>query len=208
MLDQKLGNNGHAGLGVVFRGRTLMSAFLDEYDWAYNLSFNPRLSFQYYTPSTETRFFACRQDKAVCDALDFESTEQAEANFRFIQDELVEKFFPYALCARIQPGPSVRWLNRVCYSGEFWEFNIGTDFWIQGREKIKSIRANQKLVDCLDVCNAIKPFTGQSKIYLGLGMKRIREDHTILFSINAEGTWWSEAIGSDYTATLLLEANF
>lgn len=145
---------------------------------------------------------------STCTSKDFANEDQAEENFDFIQEELVKKFFPYAICTKVQPGIIFRWLSRICYSGPVWDFTIGTDLWIQWQEKLKKLKASSKLRECLDVCDAISPFAGQSKIYTGLGYKVKRDTYKLVFSLNAEATTWNKGIGSDWTVALNVEGNF
>lgn len=211
LLDTTLGNHRHFGFGPLFRARTLLSAFLEEFKWSEHISFNTRVSLEFFTPSTETRFFALRNTEQDIDSRDFSSTndEIAATNLTFIEQELINKFYPIALQTRVQPGLIFHVTNRWCFSAEVWDFNIGSDIWIQTQEKFDYIKTpSRTIADAIDVENARAPFAYQFKYYGSLGFKVKREDHMWLFGLNAEGTTWNKGIGDDYTVSLNIEANF
>lgn len=208
VLDTTLGNHRHFGVGPLFRARTLLSAFLEEFDWAERISFNTRISLELFTPSHETRFFAIRNDLVSTTTPDFTSEEMAEANLKFIEQELINKFYPLALTTNVQPGLIFHTTNRWCFSGDVWDFNIGSDFWLQTRESLNMIKTSKEIRDTIDIQAARAPFAYQVKYFGSIGLKIPHDDHTWFFSINAEGTTWHKGIGSDYTVSLNVEANF
>ncbi len=211
LLDTKLGNNQHLGIGLFLRSRTSLSSLLDEFDWAARISFNNRLSVEYLAPAIETRFFIRRNLASDFSARDFTSDNEIiqEDNLQFIQTEIVNKFYPFAIKTRIQPGAILRWTSRWCFSGKVWDLSIGSDIWIQTQESFKSFKcADQALLNRLDITNGKTDFAYQFKTVASLGFKFERPTYSVLVGINAEGTSWNRWIGDDITVSVNLEVNF
>ncbi|TET36836.1 hypothetical protein E3J61_00175 [Candidatus Dependentiae bacterium] len=209
LLDTKLGNDGHVGIGVLIRARTLLSSFLYEFEWAKRFSFNNKLSLEYLTPANETRYFVYRNKLSDFTSRDFSSSDPdvQEANLKFIETEMVNKFYPFAVRTKVQPGVIFRWVSRYCWCGDVWDITVGSDFWLQTKEKFNNFRTSQSL-ERLDIQNGKKPFAYQGKIFASFALKWARPTHTWHVGLNAEGTTWNEGIGEDWTVSLNIEANF
>ena len=209
LVDTKLGNDQHLGVGFMIRARTLLSTFLYQFEWAKRFSFNNRLSLEFFAPANETRFFVYRNKASDFSSRDFDSDDPAvqAANLEFLQEELVNKFYPFAVKTKVQPGVVFRWLSRYCFCGEVWDLTIGSDFWLQADETFESFCTSQPL-DRLDIEHGKIPFAYQSKIFGSFALKWERPTHAWLFGVNAEGTIWHKGIGKDWTVSLNIEANF
>ena len=145
LLESSLGNHQHFGIGFMVRSRSLLSNFLDEFEWAERISFNNRLSVEFLLPSTETRFFIRRNLASDFSSRDFSSDNEMvqDDNLQFIQEELVNKFYPFAVNTRVNPGAILRWTSRWCFCGDVWDITIGSDFWLQTREKFTMFIMNK-----------------------------------------------------------------
>lgn len=209
LLDTKLGNDGHVGIGVLIRARTLLSSFLYQFEWAKRFSFNNKLSLEYLAPANETRYFVYRNKLSDFTSRDFSSSDPdvQEANLKFIETEMVNKFYPFAVRTKVQPGIIFRWVSRYCWCGDVWDITVGSDFWLQTKEKFNDFRTSQNL-ERLDIQNGKKPFAYQGKIFASFALKWARPTHAWHVGINAEGTTWNEGIGEDWTVSLNIEANF
>ena len=209
LVDTKLGNDGHVGIGALIRARTLLSSFLYQFDWAKRFSFNNKLSLEYLAPANETRYFVYRNKLSDFTSRDFSSTDPAvqDANLKFIESELVNKFYPFAVRTKVQPGIIFRWVSRYCWCGDVWDITVGSDFWLQTKEKFNSFCTSQNL-ERLDIANGKKPFAYQGKLFASFALKWARPTHTWHVGLNAEGTTWNEGIGEDWTVSLNIEANF
>ncbi len=211
LLDTPLGNGGHVGLGLMIRSRTSLRALLDDYEWTERISWNNRISIEYLTPATETRFFIRRNSPSDFTDRDFNSKNELvqKDNLIFLQNEIVDKFYPYAIRTTVQPGPIFHWLSRWCINGDVWDINIGSDFWLQGGESFNKLHCVDKsLLRRLDICNAKNSFAYQFKTMGSLGWKFLRPTYALFFSLNAEGTSWNKTIGDDWAVSLNIEANF
>lgn len=209
LLDTKLGNDGHLGFGIFVRARTLLSSFLYQVEWAHRFSFNNKLSVEYLLPANETRFFAYRNRLSDFTSRDFSSNDPAiqEANLKFIETELVNKFYPFAVRTKVQPGFIFRWVSRYCWCGEVWDLALGSDLWVQAREKFLGYNTMQN-IERLDIQNGKKPFAYQGKFFGSFALKWERPTRTWHVGVNAETTTWHKGIGKDWTAALNIEVNF
>ncbi len=211
LLETPLGNGGHVGLGLMLRSKTSLRALLDEYEWADNISWNNRLAVEYLTPSNETRFYIRRNKPSDFTSRNFDSDDEQiqKDNLIFLQNEIVDKFYPYAIKTKVQPGVIFRWFSRFCFTGDVWDISFGSDFWLQQEESLRELQCvDPILFERLDICNAKKPMAYQFKTVGSLGWKVLRPDYAFFFSLNAEGTSWNKGIGDDWTVSLNIEANF
>lgn len=211
LLEAPMGNERNVGLGFLFRSRTGLHGLLEEYEWSKHISFNNRLSIEFLTPSTQQRFFIRRNKLSDFTVRDFnsEDPEVQEDNLQFIQRELVDKFYPYAVKTTVRPGVILRWTSRWCFSGEVWDLAIGSDVWIQTPEKFKSFSCVEPAVLArLDIANGRNSLAYQFKSMASFGLKIERPTYSMFVSVNAEGTSWAKNIGKDITASINVEANF
>ncbi len=211
VLDSPLGNGGHLGIGAIMRSKTSLRALLDDWEWTENINWNNRLSLEYLAPANETRFFARRNKASDFKERDFTSTDEEvqKANLNFIEQEIVDKFYPYAVKTKVHPGAILRWFSRFCFSGDVWDITLGSDFWLQRGESLKDLRCVcPEVLERLDVCSGTNALAYQFKSVGSLGLKIIRPEYSFFFSVNAEGTSWNKTIGDDWTVSLNFEANF
>ncbi len=211
LLETPLGNERNVGLGFLLRSRTTLNALLEEFEWSKHISFNNRLSIEFLTPSTQTRFFIRRNEAGEFSSRDFTSNDPLvqQENLTFLQEALVNKFYPFAIKTDVRPGIILRWTSRWCFSGEVWDLAIGSDVWMQTKEKLKKFHCTDRdLLSHLDIAHGKTGFAYQFNSMASFGLKFERPTYTILVSINAEGTSWAKNIGKEITASLNIEANF
>lgn len=209
LLDTPLGNDGHLGIGIFIRARTLLSEFLYQFDWAKRFSFNNKLSLEYLVPANENRYFVYRNKLSDFTSRDFSSNDPdiQDANLKFIESELVNKFYPFFVRTKVQPGIIFRWVSRYCWCGDVWDITLGSDFWLQTKEKFNEFCTSQNLAR-LDIQHGKKPFAYQGKLFASFALKWARPTHTWHVGLNAEWTTWNKGIGDDWTVSLNIEANF
>lgn len=210
LVETNLGNKGHVGIGGIIRSKTSLRSLLDDYEWTDRINWNNRLSVEYLAASDETRFFIRRNHLEDFSSRDFNSDDEQvqDDNLAFIEKEIVDKFYPYAIKTRVKPGPIFRWFSRWCINGDVWDFTIGSDIWIQPGESLKLKCANPRLIERLDICNAQNSLAYQFKTVASLGFKILRPDYAFFFNVNAEGTSWNKNIGDDWAVSFNFEANF
>jgi len=210
LVETSLGNRGHLGIGGIIRSKTSLRSLLDDYEWTDRINWNNRLSVEYLTPANETRFYIKRNSIEDFNSRDFNSDDEEvqDENLAFIEQEIVDKFYPYAIKTRVKPGPILRWFSRWCVNGDVWDLTLGSDIWIQAGESLKLKCVDPELFAKLDICNASNSLAYQFKSVASFGFKVLRPEYAFFFNINAEGTSWNKNIGDDWAVSLNLEANF
>lgn len=210
LLEAPLGYQHHLGLGALFRTQASLDSMLEEFEWSKRINFNTRISLEWFTPANERRFFIKRITAEDFANIDFSSSDPIiqQSNLEFLEQEIVDKFYPYSITTNVQPGIIFHMTNRWCFCGDVWDINIGSDFWLQTQEKFKKVCASSSLLSHLDIPNGKAPFAYQQKIYGGIGFKIVKKKYTLFFGINGEDTIWHQGIGKDWTASFNIEANF
>jgi len=206
LLDTKLGNGGHFGLGIFLRSKVPLNPFIKK-SWAQNLAYANRLSIEYLFPVTQKRFFINKINQKQFER-NFSDTSKAQENLTFLEEKFIQRIYLRAFDTRIQPGIIFRWTSKLCHQGKRWGFNIGTDFWIQDKEKFRSINASQKTLAQIDIAKAIPPVAYQGKIFGSIVLKVERPQRTWFITLNADGTASNQGLGEDYGVSLNIETTF
>jgi hypothetical protein len=167
-----------------------------------------RIGLEYLFPATEKRFFVTKNNPEDFTSRDFNDLDQAENNLTFLEEELVNKLYALAFDTIVQPFPIFRWTSRFCYEGTHWGVILGSDFWLQGRDRLLNIRAPSCLIPRLDFNKARPLLAYQSKIFGTVSYTFVRPTQEWTISLNASGTTMTRGIGSTYTASINVEVNF
>jgi len=206
LLDTKLGNGGHFGLGIFLRSKVPLNSLIKT-SWAQNLTYANRISVEYLFPATQKRFFINKIDQKKFER-DFFDTSKAQENLTFLEEKFIERIYLRAFDTKIQPGVILRWTSKLCHQGKRWGFNIGTDFWIQDKEKFRSIDASQKTLAQIDIAKAIPPVAYQGKVFGSIVLKIERLQQVWFITLNTDGTASNQGLGQDYGVSLNIETNF
>jgi len=207
LLDTKLGNNRHLGLGVYVRTKTPLRAYINS-SFAEKINLTNRISAEFFCPSMEKRFYTNRINEQAFNNRNFKDLSQASENLQFLEEQTIERLFLQAFTTRIRPGAIFRWTNCASYAGQRWGFNLGTDFWIQSKDKFSTIYASPTVLNSLDVPKAKPPFAEQSKVFAGVILKHKTPQNYFFVSLNADATLSNKGLGNDYGVSLNFEANF
>ncbi len=207
LLDTKLGNDGHLGIGIFIRGKTPLTSFIKR-PWAHRITLTNRISIEYLTPARAKRFFVNKINEKEFEKRNFESPNEAAENLTFLEEKFVEKFFLRAFDTKIQPGIIFRWTSKVHHQGNVWGWSLGSDLWVQDKEKFRSIKASNKALSEIDIAKAKPPIAWQSKILGGIHYKIKRPRRTWFLSLNADGTVGSRGIGKTFGISFNFEASF
>ena len=207
LIEAKLGNDSHFGFGIYMRSKAPLSAFI-AHPLAKRFTFANRISIEYLAPAHDTRFFINKINPKEFEGRDFEDTNKAEENLTFLEEKFVERIFLRAFKVRIQPGVIFRWTSRLCYQGKIWGFNVGTDWWVQDKEKFREIDAPLEALKEIDIQKAKGLFAWQSKLFGGIVGKIKKPRRTWFLSLNADANVNSRGIGHNYGISFNFEATF
>jgi len=207
LLDTKLGNNRHLGVGAYVRTKTPLRAYINN-PFAEKIKLTNRISVELFLPATEKRFYINKINETAFNEHNFEDLSQAAENLLFLEEQMIERLFLRAFNTKIRPGAIFRWTNNICYSGIRHGFNLGTDFWIQDKDVFKSIQASQKTINELNLPQAKPPFGEQWKVFGGVVFKHKTALNTCFISLNGDITMNNKGIGQDWGLSLNFEASF
>lgn len=222
LLTTKLGNNGHIGIGAYYEAKTKLQKFI-KLPWAQNFTIRSRASAEYLLPKTETRSFVVCNDAQLFEQFDLNrSIEEivkqietdpayAQAVLTFLENQLVDRLYPFAFKAQVNPGVILRTTSKIFYDVRNWGFYFGSDFWFQSSEYIKNVRIcresdNRPLN--IDLDKARNKWAYESKIIGGAFWKVDRDNHEWLLGLNGDCTTFGSGIGNNFTLSFNMEVNF
>jgi len=207
LLDVPLGNGRHTGFGVHFSSRTPLNFFIQQ-RWADNIVMKSFMSLEYLLPATETRFFREQIDVRALDMLPFDDEDKATENMIFLEQQIVNKLFPYACDTTVYPGLVFKWTSKATYETDRWGMHLGTDMWVKSSERLYDIKAEGDLGKRLDIYNGVKLRGYQSKVLGSVFFKVHKDNRDWTISIDGDATLMRSGIGGDYTISLNLEVDF
>jgi len=207
LLDTKMGNNRHLGVGAFMRTKTPLRAYMDN-SFAQNIKLTNRLSAELFLPATERRFYINKINEQAFNERNFFDPEQAASNLLFLEEQMIERLFLRAFNTKIQPKAIFRWTGNICYSGIRHGFNLGVDFWMQGHDILKKIQTSPRTISQLNKPIATPPFSEQWKVFGGVVFKRKTALNTCFISLNGDITMNNKGIGEDWGISLNFEASF
>lgn len=207
ILQTNLGYEGHIGLGAWLNTRHVLDMIIHR-KWASNLTWLNNFFIEYLCPGDEKRFFILPVNQQDFDSRNFEDQSQAIDNLAFLDMELVNRVIPYTFTTNVHPGFVLEWTSKFQYEADRWGFNIGADFWLQGKEKFTDIHGPNTLVSKVIIPNAQLPLAYQGKILGGILYKMERETRDWMLAFFADYTFASSGIGKDFTLGFNLDANF
>ena len=209
LLEQPLGNGGHIGLGFYIKNKTPLSAFLTK-EWAHRVVFKSFISLEYQFPNTHLRGFVTQDDSAEFAAHDFDSSDEQDVNdnFNFLSRKIVERLYPFAVPTKIQPGVIFRSDSQIFVDLLGGVFTLGSDTWVQGKEKLSHVITPQSASTPLSVRKAQGPFAYQWKIYASAAWKKEHRNKVVKVGLYGDTTWANSGIGKDFTITFNFDIVF
>lgn len=197
LINAPLGNRGHFGMGP----------HIDMKNYLTNtISLHTTVGFEYLFSKKEIRFFLTDKSKQNFNR-DIADESQAQENLDFINQQIINTFFPHASCVNIRPGIIVKLNHALLFDTDHWHISTGFDFWYQQQEKIGS---NER--ECGITENTINLGTldraYEGKFFGSIGYYRTHKDfcwHT-LFSSDVSA--FSSGIGKSITTSLRVGIDF
>jgi hypothetical protein len=214
LLEAPLGNSGHLGIGGYYKTLIPLSVFIKR-RWAQRFMYKGGMFLEYLVPKTEQRMFVQRVDIDALDSRDYndESEQGSFDNMVFLEEQIIDKLFPFVYNATVHPGIIFRWTGTLSLESYHWLFNLGTDTWIRTQEVLTNIRPpfegqENPIAPNLKTEQARRLLGYQWKGLASLGYKVQRKKHTWILSLDGDYTFSQSGIGSDYTISLNLELDF
>lgn len=207
LLEAPLGNSGHIGIGGYYRSTIPLSVFVKR-RWAQNFLYKGGMSLEYLLPKTEQRMFVKKIDLDAFDSRDFSSDEESYQNMIFLEEQIVDKLFPYVYPTMVHPGIVFHWTGNLSFESYHWLFSIGTDTWVNSPEAFGTITAPSDILPKLNICTAKRLMGYQWKMLGDVGYKFQTKKHTWILSLGADSSFSNSGIGNEYTISLNLEVDF
>lgn len=211
LLDTRLGNDRHLGLGATFTIHSRLSNYVNK-SWARNVEFRTRVSLDYLFPAGETRFFIQKLNPDEFSDSNFplkrieDYREFAAERLQFLSDRVLEKLFPFRTVATVHPGAVFMWTSAWSYKTGRWTLGLITDFWAKTKESFGKIRYKPPVV--LDIERGTRPYALQSKLGFNIMYTLPRRFQSWTFSLYGDGTYWAESIGKDFTLGFNIMVHF
>ena len=207
LLDTKLGNNGHLGLGVYVRTSSPLASLINT-PFAQHFKITNRASAEILLPATEKRFYINKINEQDFNKRNFTDESKAAENVAFLEEQAIERIFLRAFDTNILPGAIFRWTGAARYSKQRFGFTVGLDFWLQLQNKFRSINATPSIIKNLDIQKAIPPFADQLKIFGNFIFKHKTPLKTWFISLNADAILNNKGVGQDYSLMINFETSF
>lgn len=207
LLDTSLGNNGHLGVGIIANTKARLSTFVYR-PWAQAVVFKTKIAAEYLLPKTRRRYFVEKDSAKHFDDHNFNDESKATENLAFLEQQFVDKFFPYVLETRIHPGFVFVWTTKAIYATRYGEFHLGSDTWLKTPDHLGVINASPLLADRLDRKKAKGIWGYQSTIFGSIAFKNPKKNKDLIVEFNAAATIATRGIGGQFTIGLLVEKNF
>lgn len=212
ILQTNLGNDKHIGLGLFVEPEIVLSDLL---------RINALATATYVFPQRATRYFlrsknpSCfnRQkyldDLATCGDEGCGSstcnTQALENDVLFLQDQIINTFFPDAFNTIVSPGFMLQAVIAPTITVNDWQGTAGLDFWYVQQEQLEPKGMTKA---CYQFCKGITPAAFQAKVFVRLLRTIPYCNFDFGVSFNADCTFASRNIGQDFTAAIGFEFNF
>lgn len=191
LVDVPLGNGRHFGVGPHFDIRHF-----------YNDVFSSRtmIEAEFFSSKTKKRFFL--EDKSRFNFnIDLTDTDQANQNIAFINEQVLNTFFPVCSQVTVQPGWLFKAYHEFMLDFNCWQLIGGIDFWYQGAEKLGANFCGSKV--SFDTLNqGRRPSAYQGKVFGSFGHYRHGSNFDWSLALTYDDTVFNKGIGKDFTVGL------
>lgn len=207
LLDTGLGNSGHFGLGIYGTTKTPLSVFIPR-PWAHCIILKGRISLEYLFPKIERRYFVEKNNSDEFARRDFKDPNKAAENLAFLEQQFVNKFYPFVIDARVHPGIIFIWTSKLTYESQYCALHLGTDTYVKSPDRLSSIAAAPELLKRLDTDKAKGLWSYQSMIFGAITLKTHRSNEDLIIALHGATTFSNRGIGEQFTIGLTIEKNF
>ena len=198
LLNIPLGYKRHFGFGPHLEVK---------HEFGHCFKIHTEVAIEYYFPKTERRFFLVGKNPADFNRNLFDES-QAQEHLDFINQQLVNTFFPKGDCVRVHPGANFKVKQAYIFENEVLNAGCGFDFWYMPKEHIAFNDYPNFLIEPNTIQIATKPAAYQGKFfsYFGHFSSCYNRDLHIFFTNSV--TFDQRGIGGDYTLALSIGINF
>ncbi len=209
LIDTKLGNDGHVGFGAFIRGRGTVHWLLP-FAWVEQLIFTNRISLEYLTPAYERRSFIVKINEEKLNAIDFDqlAMDDAESALQLVEELLIKRIFLRGFDTLVQPGIIFRYLSKMTYEGDKWNFGLGTDFYFQSKEHFISIDVAESIKRNLDIEKTKNASIWQAKLHARLMRNLYCNCYDAKVWLGVDGNIGQKGLANDFGISIGFDWSF
>ncbi len=204
ILNCPLGNNGHVVIAPSIN-----------FDWyfARHWQFSNDFSLQVPLPGQEQRFYQKVQSQAEFlnnyNAAFEEGATDPIFFVNYVNTQLQDLFFPYVFPTMVFPGIVFNSTNQIAYEFNACNFYIGSNFWYQGPEHLKSFPNIQNNQDySYEYAQAAAASAAQEKLFAKVSYNLDSTNYSWSLSAYGDITVWNSGIGNDFTLGISVDGKF
>jgi len=188
LFNAPLGNGRHVGIGPQLD-------FVHEL--TENWSIQTYAAWEGFSRHNEDRFFLDKKTPQEFNR-NWRDEANAEANLSFLNQQVINTFFPSHLKIGIRNGYIGKYATALVCESLNWHGFVGFDYWYQGPEKIY---VNDQLLAEFDVDKAAREAAHQGKFFFSFGYRNLYRCDKIFFDAEFAGDIgvFSRGIGNSYT---------
>lgn len=196
-FDSQMGNDGHFGLGCFIEPKIKVNE---------GVTLRTLASVEYFFPAKEKRYFLRIKNPADFPTFaDTKNEQLATAAVNFLDQQVVETFFPPLFTTYVTPGFIAQFTIGPKFRLREWDFAFGYDFYYQHKEKINYIQGNSTN---LYVSKGARSKAFQNTIFASIFYNNVKPDSDWSLLFNFEEALYSKGVGNNYTLSLCFESNY
>jgi len=198
LLNPRLGNNGHWGLGCYWEAKIGLFHEMVQL-WI-------RASYDVLFPNEEDRLFMFKQTLTPDDVL---HAGNDEAGRKLVNEYIRQYVFPSSFKSTVHPGGVVNFVSVITTDfGKRYRWALGYDFYAKGEEHIKAIHNTNVDIQSLRVEDARSPSAQQHKIFTEIMYHKKGAKKDFGLGLGGDLTVASKGIGEDWTAYFKIASSF
>jgi hypothetical protein len=196
LINPKLGNNGHWGIGCYAESKL---DILQDKVHLWN-----RISFDNLFPGKEDRLIPSKQTIAPPASGDLTAFVLNILRNNQQQSEFVKQYiFPPPYTVTVKPGGIVNFVSNITIDlGKKWRYGIGYDFYMQQRERFDKIHNADIQASSLYIEDAQQASAYQHKIFTEINHVTHQKGWDLHLGLGGDYTIASKGIGQDWTIFL------
>jgi len=202
LLENSTGNNGHLGLGAF----VYTDVHVGDIDIMEGIRFKTRAAVEYLLPAPERRYFIRKKDPDEFDNLENPDPANAHQDIKFIQQEIINTFFPSGFDTVVYPGFLIK--LTAALSGNIldrWQVMLGYDLWWQQEERLGRINTIKQERRTLRKDIARKSAAIQNKFFGSVTMFKNDVSRDWSLTLFGDVTFLQTGLGDDFNVSLRFE---
>ena len=206
ILYSPLGNNGHVVFATTYNSEF---AFSNQWTWFNDMSLQIPLIAQ------EQRYFKKMQteESFLTEYNTLFDSEDYTAFVLFINEKIQDAFFPTIITTKVFPGLVFNSTNQIMYQHHDWDFTLGSNFWVQGKESLQNhnVSATGEQINSgyyYDIQSARAARAWQEKLLGKINYHFESSTNSWAVGLYSDITILNSGIGNDFTIGVTIDGKF